>query len=360
VQLQFISLDKLKRMNDFKLKVNGIIYEINYSFFCLVSNKLKELNKGEEEFECSIPNEPLPCFHSFLDIFKGLPFYFENYSFKSLSYLINLFGLSSLFEFLCEAIPLPQNLQESLQFLSQCSCEFLPRFFSQSLNLVIQSIEQIGIEQLLCLSNFVLEQIFKSDQLQIENEDYLFSLVVRLIEKDSNRKILLNSIFFPGVSSSLLISYFKDYPIEDLDSDLFESLKQRLFCDVLLPTSLPSSTRWRKPPKLLSTKEIEDILELLHNHFPQSSNPVEQVEFLIHEKQNSKIEIEEMKRENKRLNQSLQDKDQEMKDRLQQKEKEMKDQLQQKENEMKDQLQQKENEMKDQLQQKENEMKDRL
>jgi hypothetical protein len=72
------------------------------------------MNKGEEEFICTIPNEHLPCFHSFLDIFKGLPFYFENYSFESLSCLINLFGLSSLFEFICETISLPQNLQESL------------------------------------------------------------------------------------------------------------------------------------------------------------------------------------------------------------------------------------------------------
>jgi hypothetical protein len=244
-------------MNDFKLKVNGIIYEINYSLFCLVSNKLKELNKGEEEFQCSISNEHLPCFHSFLDIFKGLPFYFENYSFKSLSYLINLFGLSSLLEFICETIPLPQNLHESLQFLSQHSCEFLPHIFNQSLNLVIQNIEQIEIDQLLCLSNFVLEEIFKSPHLQIENENYLFNLAVQLIERDSNRRILLTFVFFPGVSSSSLVNYFKDYPLEDVDSDLFELLKQRLFCDVLLPSSLPSSTRWRNPPNLLSKKRLK-------------------------------------------------------------------------------------------------------
>jgi radical SAM superfamily enzyme len=94
------------------------------------------------------------------------------------------------------------------------------------LSKVIQNIEQIEIHQLLCLSNFVLEQIFNSHQLQIENENYLFNLVIELIKKDSNRKVLLKSIFYPGVSSSLLISYFRDFPIEEIDYNLFNSLKE--------------------------------------------------------------------------------------------------------------------------------------
>jgi hypothetical protein len=82
--LQFISLDRLQKINDFKLIINGQIFEINYSLFCLVSDKIKEMNKGEEGLKISMPNEHFPCFVLLLDTCKGLPFYFENYSFGSL------------------------------------------------------------------------------------------------------------------------------------------------------------------------------------------------------------------------------------------------------------------------------------
>jgi hypothetical protein len=93
------------------------------------------------------------------------------------------------------------------------------------------------------MSNFVLEKLFQSTQLQVDNEDILFDLVVDLIGRDPNRKILLRTIFFTGVSSSRLINYFNTFPVEEIDSDLFESLKIRLFCDVFQPNSVPSS-RW--------------------------------------------------------------------------------------------------------------------
>jgi hypothetical protein len=231
--------------------------------FSLLSEKFKAMNKGEEEFRISMPNNYFSCFLAFLDIFKGLPFYFENYSFASLSYLIKFFGISSLFDFICANIPIPQNLQQSVEFLSHSSSEFIPQVFNESLNRVIQNLERIEIDQLLSLPNDILEKVFKSDQLQIEAEDYLFNLILELIKRDSNRKVLLKSVFYPGVSTSLLISYFKDFPVEEIDFDLFNSLKERIFSDVFLSDPFPSSNRWRNPPKSQSKKEVEQIYQMI-------------------------------------------------------------------------------------------------
>jgi hypothetical protein len=71
----------------------------------------------------------------FLAIFKGLPFYFEEYSLESVSYLINLFGLSSLSQFICENLPSSQNIGEALDFW-------------QSLHVNIFRIFLIGVYQL--------------------------------------------------------------------------------------------------------------------------------------------------------------------------------------------------------------------
>jgi hypothetical protein len=125
---KYIYQNDFNKLNDFKLIVNGKVFQINFSLFCCLSDKFLEMNQQEQELRCSIPNNYLPCFIAFLDIFKGLPFYFENYSLESISFLIQLFGLSSLSKFICENIPHPQNIQQITSFLSKISCEFNQMF----------------------------------------------------------------------------------------------------------------------------------------------------------------------------------------------------------------------------------------
>jgi hypothetical protein len=81
-----------------------------------------------------------------LDIFKGLPFYSQDYSLKSVSYLIHLFGLSSLSQFICEHLPSPNNVQEALEFLSNHTCELYSQIFEQSLSILISHFSEIRFE----------------------------------------------------------------------------------------------------------------------------------------------------------------------------------------------------------------------
>jgi DNA gyrase/topoisomerase IV subunit A len=64
---------------------------------------------------------------------------------------------------------------------------------------------------------------------------------------------------------------------------------------VLLPSSLPPSSRWRNHTTFLSKEEIEDIFNVLQNHFHQSINPAELIQSLIKENQEITKTIEEMK-----------------------------------------------------------------
>jgi hypothetical protein len=180
----------LKKLSDFQLVVNGKTFEINFSLFCCVSDKFFKTIFPENKLVFSIPENFLSCFTSFLDIFHGLPFYFENYSFEALSYLIDLFGLFSLFQFICDKIPVPKNVSESIEFLSKCQVDFFPKNFKQCIIILIENIDKIQTEQYNCLPNFVLEKIFSSKLFQIENEDFLFHKISRLIRINSNRRIL--------------------------------------------------------------------------------------------------------------------------------------------------------------------------
>jgi hypothetical protein len=134
--------------------------------------------------------------YAFLDVFKGLPFYLENYSLESVSFLINLFGLSSLSQFICETIHSPQNVPEAVRFLYHHFCEFYQNIFERSIEILLDHFSEIRPDQFLNLSNFVLEKLFQSPQLQIDNKDILFNLVVELIDRDPNRKSLFKTIYF--------------------------------------------------------------------------------------------------------------------------------------------------------------------
>jgi hypothetical protein len=246
--------------------VNGKSFDINFSLFCCISDKLQTMDRQEQELSLTIPDQYLPCFLSFLDIFKGLPFYFQNYPLESVSYIIHLLGLSSLSQFICENLPSPQNVQEAIEFLSNHSCEIYSSIFDESMAILINHFSEIRTNQFLKLTNFILEKLFQSPQLQIDSEDTLFDLVVDLIGRDPNRKILLNCIFSPGVSSSHLINFFNDFPVEEIDSDLFKFLKARLFCDVFQPNSIPL-LRWRNLPLFRSKEEFDEIFDLLQSYF---------------------------------------------------------------------------------------------
>jgi hypothetical protein len=69
--------------------------------------------------------------------------------------------------------------------------------------------------------------LFQSPQLQVDNEDFLFDLVVDLIGQNPNRKSLLRTIYFSGVSVSCLFNFFNKFLAEEIDPNFFESLKTR-------------------------------------------------------------------------------------------------------------------------------------
>jgi hypothetical protein len=122
-------------------------------------------------------------------------------------------------------------------------------------------------------------KILSSDFLQIENEDYLFRIIIRMIELDKNRTILLQTIHFEFVSSHLLKQFFDNIPNDEIDFELFESLKKRLFTDYSDQEKL--SKRWKSKPKLLSQTKTSELLGILSSYFNQKWNPIEATKLLI-------------------------------------------------------------------------------
>jgi hypothetical protein len=206
--------------------------------------------------------------------------------------LINLFGISSLVEFISNSIHLPSNIQESIIFLSIKGCEHFEKIFKHSI--LIPHFEEIRIDQFPFLTNFILETLFPNEELQYENEDFLFKIVIKLIHKDFQRKTLLKLINFHFVSSSLFKEFFKDFPLDGIDLDLFSSLKNRLFFDIS-KSELRHAKRWRTIPNILSQTEIDEFFGIMNSYLGENIHPVLKTKYLLLENQQMKKVIEEKK-----------------------------------------------------------------
>jgi hypothetical protein len=154
-------------------------------------------------------------------------------------------------------VPFPQTVSEAIRFLSVPSCEQFESHFLQSISLLIQNFHSLTIDQLCCLSNSSLEQIFSSNQLQIENEDYLFGLVRHLIEIDPKKRSLLKTLHFDYISSELVVDYFQQFPVDELDSDLFQNLIQQMFSSSIQQNQ--SIHQYRNQQKNPFIEEIQNL-----------------------------------------------------------------------------------------------------
>jgi hypothetical protein len=235
--ISFLPKNVQERLNKFALIVNNQQFKINFDLFCCFSDTFFEMNLQNDVFICPIPDHHFECFNHLILIFEGHLFISQDYLFSSLMFLIDYFGLYSLLPVIPEGLLFPINLGNSIHFLSKSFCSDFPDQFQESLLDLVKHINQIAFEQFLQFHNFVLLSMFSSKVLIIPNEVFLFQLLIRMISTDPNRKILLKIIQLPFVSADFLINFIRDYFVDDLDSDFFENLKERLFCDIAKPNT---------------------------------------------------------------------------------------------------------------------------
>jgi hypothetical protein len=203
---QLISFPRswLNRLIDFHIIINNKSIGINFSLFSCVCDKFQDLNHQDGKLAISISNPNFNCFLSLFNIMKGYSFRYEHFNFTDLKVLVDFFEITPFIQVICPKVPFPQTLEESIQFISLSYSEFLEAQFQQSLSIIIQNLSLISFDDLDKLPNSHLLKIFSTESLSIESEDYLFQLIIDLIEKDKSRILLLKTVHLEFVSSYLL------------------------------------------------------------------------------------------------------------------------------------------------------------
>jgi hypothetical protein len=226
-----VSQDQLSQFNDFNFIVNNQEFSINFSLISCISEKFIHFSR-EPQLHLETPNEIFQIFISFLEIFQGSPFIFEDHEIPSLLHFTHFFGIFFPLSFISDKISIPETLSQSIQYLSMKGCQSLENHFNQSLNIIFEHFHELSFHDISSIPLEHLEIIFSSDRLILEEEDQLFSIIINFAKLDSNKNVLFKFVHFEYVSSPLMISFFQDFHFGQFDFDLFEKLKQRLFCNV--------------------------------------------------------------------------------------------------------------------------------
>jgi hypothetical protein len=123
------------------------------------------MNHQYSEIRLTISSQHLTDFISFLGIFKDLPFYFENYLLESIFHLIHFFGLFTIHNSLWKSSFL-KNIQETLEFLDNHSCEAYSSIVEESLDILIQYVLEIRRDSFSYLMRMnVFEKYLKTNHL---------------------------------------------------------------------------------------------------------------------------------------------------------------------------------------------------
>lgn len=194
--------------------------------------------------------------------------------------LCQLLGFSSLQRYLLQPFVCSQKLDQLLQVFSISISNLNEDYFQNPISFLAQHFTEIPQEALFNLPLSTLQAILSSDSLLVENENILFQLLMTIISLDSNKAILLKFVKFEAVKPELLIQYFSNLTIDDIENDLWESIKKRLFFDIL-PDSKSNFKRWKHPNVIFTKQDSQLIIEKI-NSFSKENIPFSQklVKFL--------------------------------------------------------------------------------
>jgi hypothetical protein len=308
----FFNPSDIDNLKNFQLVVNNETFLINFEMMCCISELFLEFAHINDQFQMTIPDEHVNTFQQFLSIFDDGQFYAQEEPIPSLLFLVEQFKMqNSLLHIFIPNVLTPQSLDEAIDFLSKSYCCYLEAQFQAAIKILIHNILNISTNQLICLNNTALIHLVLSSELKVPDEDFLLNLINEIIQQDSNRKYLLSYLYYPFVSSNLMIKVFQKLSIHELDDELFQSLKQRLFSDVTIPNSEIPFERWSNSPKFISKKEIEEIFTLFN--FTKNANIVQNIQNLIQENEQFKndnnhfqTKVEQLNRDKQNLNQQIQ------------------------------------------------------
>lgn len=279
-RLREIPRKTLKSLNNFHIFVNDIPFSCNsYYASCISDHIFSALLKDHylSEFRLLIPKVLIERFQNIYFLLQGSEIYIEENELEQFNELATLLEFDYLKDYIKENFPnfastiIDDSLENALLFLQNSNKN--PIEFDTAVSIAAIHFSEIPFSTISHFSIQVLETILNSNQLRVRNENQLFLMVQKLAKFDQKYFRLLTYIQFPFVDPILLRKFFQNFPFEDLDQQLFDQIKIRLFCEVI-PNKIGNMDRWLETPILFDSEEVKLLLNLLDSFVGSNGNRV--------------------------------------------------------------------------------------
>jgi hypothetical protein len=238
------------------------------------------------------------CDESFKDIYSmiftlllGSTFSLSQTAIPSNIAVMREIGFSAGIQIISSQIPIPTSLEESLEIIQIDPSLLHEKQFRPALTLLSSNFFKIEFPSLSSLPPSILHEIFSCPTLRVRTENEFCQVIEQLISINEGNKILLSDLDFRFLCVESVRRVLSRIEAEDIDSDLFEALKQRLFCSVHVESEDIPKQRYTESPNVHTSEEHHSVFRLVESFFKSREDLSSKLEthFSEHERMKSEL-----------------------------------------------------------------------
>jgi hypothetical protein len=236
LSFEILSHISLNIFHNFTLVVNKILFRTNLSCLCCISNVIMNaflqqpnLSTFQIEITHKQENEVVNCISSLINFISGRAFSFEGFSPEVFFHIVDQLEIIGFEHILLQLYPIPTKFNESMSFLQFKFAPSLQIHFQKAVEIVSSKFYKFNLTNIPPFSIIVFEHILSSSKLKIINETTLFQIILGKNKTDSNYSCLMKYVHFAFVKPDLLINFFSERDLLNLDLSVFKRLKLNLF-----------------------------------------------------------------------------------------------------------------------------------
>jgi hypothetical protein len=222
----------LNSLNSCTIIVNNHSFNCNSSYVACFSKKIfQKISESNSisEFEFSISNEAFNLFKSFILLLQGIELTLDDTSLATLIEPYHAFEIDCLSKFIDQFIPPLTSQKKSLNFIQSNDSILFETKFTDALTNISKKFSTLDDSEIEKIPHPILNQLLDSPTLFVSDEDTFLNKVQNLVKKDKNNFILLSKVKLPFVSCQSVENFFGSLHVNDIDFELFKSIKKCLF-----------------------------------------------------------------------------------------------------------------------------------
>ena len=282
IQLRTTCISKVPLKNyvdSFIFKVNGEEFRTSYLIADLLSPKISEIHLNDPTYATIIINtNNKGDFTNILNLINFDENDFQTNELPFVQEIIEILGNESIKIYdptetvkitkdnVFALIKHHEKYQNLYNKRLEEEIEFVSKEFGELIEIKEEEFENLDIN--------TLYQIVNHPKLLIKTEDQLLNFINNLYSIDSKYSILYESVCYKNITSSMMISFFSIFDLNDITSLIWQKLSYRFQQDINFDKRI-NKKRYKERGLLFTKKENEELSGILDYLYKKTNGEIE-------------------------------------------------------------------------------------